>query len=141
METQITFGNKLNALRRVRNLTVQQLADLADVSQPLISNLINNNRVIGEHTAKKIANALQLSGDESDNFIYLAINGCTEKVLNSSKGYPAEILNLIAGELSALGILPSNIARCVRRPKAEANAALYLNDGKSALISVGVAIV
>ena len=136
-----TFGNTLNTLRQARHLTVQQLANLAGVSQPLISNLINNNRVIGEYTARKIATALQLSGEEFDSFIFLAINGCTEKVLNSSKDYPAEILNLIAGELSALGILPGNIARCVRHPKADADAALYLNNGKHAFINVEVAIV
>jgi transcriptional regulator with XRE-family HTH domain len=139
METKITFGDKLNTLRQLNNLTVQQLADASGVSQPLISNLIHNNRVIGEYTARRIGTALKLQGEALEDFIYSAINGCTEKVLNSSKDYPAEILNLIAGQLSAMGIVPSKIARCIRNPKPDANAALYLNDGKSAYINVEVA--
>ena len=88
------FSNKLNTLRKARNLTIQELAKLSAVSQPLISSLEHGHRVIGEYTASKIGTALQLNGEELEDFIYLAINGCTEKVLKSSKNYPAEILNL-----------------------------------------------
>lgn len=135
-----TFSNKLNSLRKSRNLTSQQLAKLSSVSQPLISSLENGQRVIGEYTARKIGSALQLHDKDLENFVYLAINGCTEKVLKSSRNYPAEILNLIAGELSALGILPEKIMSCVRHPQSDATAALYLNDGKSAFINVEVAV-
>ncbi len=134
------FSNKLNTLRKARNLTIQELAKLSAVSQPLISSLEHGQRVIGEYTARKIGTALQLHGKELEDFIYLAINGCTEKVLKASKNYPAEILNLIAGELSALGILPEKIMNCVRHPHSDASAALYLNDGKSAFINVEVAV-
>ena len=120
---------------------VQELAKLAGISQPLVSNLQNGHRVIGEHTAKKLGTALQLHGKELEDFVYLAINGCTEKVLNSAKGYPAQILNLIALELSALGILPDKIGRCVRQSGSDdADAALYLNDGRAAYINVEVAL-
>src|SRR5437660_10008555 len=106
MDVNNTFANRLNYLRLANNLTMQELAKLAGVSQPLISNLLHGHRVIGECTARKIAAALQLQGEELENFVYLAINNCTQKVLNSSKAYPAEILNCIAGELNALGISP-----------------------------------
>ena len=138
MDRNNTFGNKLNSLRLERNLTVQELAKLAGISQPLVSNLQNGHRVIGEYTAKKIGTALQLHGKELEDFIYLAINGCTEKVLTASKNYPAEILNLIAVELSSLGILPAKIDHCIRQSE-DADAALHLNDGRSALIRLEVA--
>ena len=136
-----TFANKLNSLRQTRHLTTGELATKAGVGQPLISGLISGDRVIGEYTARKIAAALQLTGRELEDFVYLAINSCSEKVLQSSKNYPSELLNLIACELQELGILPDKISYCVRKPASKnANAALYLEDGKEALIKLEVAI-
>ncbi len=135
----ITFSNKLNTLRQARNLTVHELAQKAQVSGGLISGLLHGYRIIGERTARKIAAALNLQGVELEDFIYLAINGCTEKVLNSSKGYPSEVLNLVAGELNVLGISPERIRQYVRKSD-ETNAALRLEDGKSAYIKVEVVV-
>ena len=137
MDRNNIFGHKLNILRQERNLTVQELARLSEVSQPLISNLIHGHRVIGEYTARKIARALLLRGEEQEEFVHLAINACSERVLNSYKTYPSEVLNMVAGALDSLGILPDQIARCVRRPDEDAE--LYLNDGRSAFINLEVA--
>ena len=133
-----TFANKLNALRIERHLTTGELAQRAGVGHPLISGLISNSRVIGEYTARKIGNALQLSGDELEDFVYTAINDCTEKVLESSKPYPAVLLNLIACKLHEHGVLPEKISRCIRNEK-DADAALYLEDGSEALIRLELA--
>ena len=140
MDGNNVFGRTLNKLRQERNLTVRELARLAEISQPLVSNLQNGHRVIGEYTARKIGAALQLHGKELNDFIYLAINQCAEKVLKTSLHYPAEILNLVAVELGSLGISPAKIARCVRRTNEDADTTLHLNDGKSARINVEVVI-
>ena len=135
-----TFGERLNNLRKQHDLTVYQLAKRAGVHQSLISGLQTNNRVVGEHNARKIGKALQLEGEALESFVYQAINNCTEKVLNEFKSYPAEVLNLIAGILASTGIMPSSIKSCVRKPnEIAADAALYLEDGKAALINVEVA--
>jgi transcriptional regulator with XRE-family HTH domain len=134
-----TFANTLNALRKERHLTVRELSKLANVGEPLISGLQQGNRRIGECAARKLGTALKLIGQELDTFIYQAINNCSEKVLNSSKAYPAELLNLVAGELNSLGISPDWIARCVRKPQ-NADATVFLNDGRSATINLEVAI-
>ena len=60
-------------------------------------------------------------------------------MLHSSKAFPAQVLNIVARELNALGILPTRITRCVLNSE-EADAALYLDDGKSAYINVEVAV-
>ena len=104
-----TFGERLNNLRKQHDLTVYQLAKRAGVHQSLISGLQTNNRVVGEHNARKIGKALQLEGEALESFVYQAINNCTEKVLNEFKSYPAEVLNLIAGILASTGIMPSSI--------------------------------
>jgi transcriptional regulator with XRE-family HTH domain len=136
--TKETFGNRLNTLRKQRNLTVHQLAKLAGVHKSLISGLNTDSRVIGEYNARKIGNALQLDGNELDNFIYLAINQCSEKILEQYKGCPAEVLNLVGDILAKAGIAPNRIKACVRKPS-DADATLYLDDGKAALINVEVA--
>ena len=133
-----TFANKLNSLRLARHLTTGELAIKAGVGQPLISGLISGDRVIGEYSARKIGAALQLTGDAMEDFVYSAINGCSEKVLHESKDYPAELLNLIACKLQSLGILPNKIDRCVRNEK-DADAALYLEDGSKARIKLELA--
>ena len=140
MANNSTFSNRLNTLRQARNLTVRELAQHAGVSGGLISGLIHNYRVIGELTARKIGEALQLSGAELENFIYLAINNCSEKILETSKPYPAEILNLVASELYFLGVMPDSICGCIRKPAFDdADASLLLTDGRKATINLEVA--
>lgn len=136
-----TFGKKLNALRKNRNLTVQQLADKARVPATLISGLQNHNRQVGENNATRIGAALGLESDELQEFVYMAINNSGEKVLEDFKHYPAEVLNLVAGELMASGISSEDVNRCVIRPRlndATPNAAVFLKDGQRALIEIKV---
>jgi transcriptional regulator with XRE-family HTH domain len=138
----MNFGERLNDLRTEKNLTVQQLADRADVNPTLISGLQNNNRTIGENNARRIGVALGLTGIELEDFIYLAINAAKEKVLDEFKSYPAEVLNLVAHELCQSGIAPDMVNRCIRNPKLQGglnpNAAVYLKDGRSALIEINI---
>lgn len=132
------FGNKLAQLKNSRHLTSAELASKANVPPSLISGLLSNTRVIGEYAARKIGNALQLADDELEDFVYLAINRCSEKVLTASKGYPAILLNLVAAKLQEAGILPNKINRCTRKQN-EADAALYLDGGQEAFIKLEVA--
>lgn len=138
-----SFPQRLNSLRKAQHLTTQALADRAGIHQSLVSSLETGYRVVGEQNARKIAEALHLTGKEMEDFVYLAINQCTEKVLNDSKAYPAELLNLVAAELRSFGIRPERITRCVRDAKIAdtcADAAVYLDNGKTALINLEVAL-
>lgn len=135
-----TFANTLHQLRTSLHLTSAELADKANVPRSLISGLQSGTRVVGEYTAKKIGKALNLTGVELEDFIYLAINACSEKVLITSKAYPAMLINLVAAKLQEQGILADKINQCVRRPiNNDADAALYLDDGKEAFIRLEVA--
>jgi transcriptional regulator with XRE-family HTH domain len=133
-----TFGNTLNKLKADRGLTSRELAYNAGIGEGLISGLIHDQRVIGESTARKLGNALHLTGAEFEDFVYAAINNCSEKTLEYSKQYPAELINLVVGKLKSVGILPSEIKRCIRKDE-DADAALYLNDGTEALIKLELA--
>ncbi len=115
-----------------------ELARKSGISEGLLSGLVHDQRVIGEYTARKIANALQLSGIELEEFIYAAINNCSEKILESSKPYPAILLNLIACKLKESGITPEKISRCVRNEN-DADASLFLKNGSEARITLELA--
>lgn len=130
------FSELLTRLRAQANLTTVELAELADVPRSLISGLENRTRRIGEIQATRLGKALGLSGGELYEFIYLAINTCTEKVLSESKGYPAEVLNLLAHELRAAGILPEQVNACAVNG---ANVSLLLENGKQATLEAKLA--
>lgn len=137
-----TFGNTLTTLRNRMNLTVQDLANKAKVNPTLVSGLQNSRRQIGENNARRLGMALDLSGVELENFVYAAINECSEKIMENCKPYPAEVLNLCARHLQEQGIDGEQIDRCVLKPKLqdgrEPDAVVYLNDGRTALIELKI---
>ena len=133
MKNNVTFAETLNRLRKANNLTVDELGRRAGVYPSLISSVQTGNRQIGEYVARKLAKVLDLAGEELEDFVYLAINECTVKVLERCKEYPAEVLCLVANELYNQGIAPESIMRCVRKP---ATATLCMNDGKESVISL-----
>ena len=139
---QNTFGNTLTTLRARLNLTVQDLANKAKVNPTLVSGLQNAKRQIGENNARKLGSALNLSGGELENFVYAAINECSERVMDDCKMYPAEVLNLCARHLQEQGISGEQISRCVLKPKLqdgrEPDAVVYLIDGRTALIELKI---
>jgi transcriptional regulator with XRE-family HTH domain len=103
------FSQTLQTLRANAKLTNNELARLADVPESLISGLQNDHRRVGEYQAMKIGKALKLAGDELEDFVYAAINTCTEKVLNHAKPYPSQLLNLLAVQLHRAGIPAESI--------------------------------
>lgn len=104
-----SFSEQLSTLRQDAQLTNQELADDARVPASLIAGLQSGKRRIGEYQARKIGKALNLDGQELESFIFNAINNCSDKVLEESKGYPAEVLNLLARQLRLAGVLPDNV--------------------------------
>ena len=123
---KIPFSEQLSNLRIEAQLTNQELADKASVPASLIGGLQSGKRRIGEYQARKIGKALNLTGADLESFIYDAINNCSEKVLEESKGYPAELLNLLARILKHAGIAPQHISNCTMN---EAGADILLTNG------------
>ena len=109
MQNIKSFSEQLSTLRQNAQLTNQELADDAHVPASLIAGLQSGKRRIGEYQARKIGKALNLTGADLESFIFNAINNCSEKVLEESKGYPAELLNLLARQLRLSGVLPNNV--------------------------------
>ena len=133
------FPGLLTDLRHRANLTNQQLAEKAAVPRSLIAGLQSGQRRVGEYNSRMIGVALDLKDAELENFIYQAVDTCTEKVLEDSQQYPSELLNLLAKELRAAGVLPEDVEqyRVVGEPQAK-RVALFLKDGSQAEIATQV---
>lgn len=128
-----SFSQTLQALRANAQLTNNELARLADVPESLISGLQNDNRRVGEYQAMKIGKALKLTGDELEQFIYDAINTCTEKILNTAKPYHSQLLNLVAVQLHRAGIPADSITDCtIASDEFGQDVTLSLGSGKKA---------
>ena len=104
-----SFSQTLQSLRADAQLTNNELARLAEVPESLISGLQNDNRRVGEYQAMKIGRALKLTGAKLEQFVYDAINTCTEKILNTAKPYHSQLLNLVAVQLHRAGIPAESI--------------------------------
>jgi len=127
----LTFGQKLKQLRLQQSLTIYKLASLAGVPFTLISALENNRRPVGVNNATKIGRGLGLSGQWLRDFVYLALNNATGKVLEEFRAYPANLLNLLPTILADAGIEANDIKTTVLRPDdgngTVADAVMFLN--------------
>ena len=86
---------------------------MARVPETLVSGLQNDSRKIGEVQATRIGKALGLSGNELQEFVYVALNESKGRLLNSSKIYCAEILNYLPNLIAINGIRASGMGKAV----------------------------
>jgi len=129
------FFQTLQTFRANANLTNHELARLAEVPESLISGLQNDRRRVGEYQAMKIGKALKLTGKALEQFVFDAINTCTEKVLNEAKPYHSQLLNLVAVQLHRAGIPADSIrAFDISGDEHEQDVTLTLGSGKTAIL-------
>jgi transcriptional regulator with XRE-family HTH domain len=130
-----SFSSQLYRLRTNGQLTNAELAQLADVPESLISGLQNDNRRVGELQARKIGGALNLHGEQLEEFVLDAIDTCTQKILEEAKPYPAQLLNLLANQLSDAGIGPESLsAFTITGDALEQDIQIALNNGRRATL-------
>ena len=132
-----SFGQVTQTLRTRLGLTVRELAERAHVPAPLVSGVQTGNRIVGENNARKLGTALDLTGQELEDFVLQALDSATDKVLVSSQNYPAILLNLVAAKLRATGITPEAITTCARTPEG-VGAVIYLQDGRRVVVHVNL---
>jgi len=134
MNTLLTFGEKLRTLRKKNNLTIYKLGELADIPFTLISALENSRRKVGVNNATKLGRALGLADQSLRDFVYLALDNATGKVLEEFRSYPADLINLLPTLLKDAGVNPEDIKGTVLRPdygdETVADAVMFLNGSK-----------
>jgi transcriptional regulator with XRE-family HTH domain len=100
----------LKSRRKELGLTSKELSKRSLVSESLLCGLQKGNRRIGERQASRIASALEYNESEQREFVYLAMNESSQRLLESSKLYPVEILNSFPELLRNHGIVPEIIS-------------------------------
>jgi len=134
------FPSRLRRLRHNEGYTNALLGEKAGVPYSLVAALQTGAKGVGENNARKIGKALELKGDEFTNFVFDAIDTCTERVLEEYRDYPSRVLNLVAMALKLSGITPKMIkgAEIVRNSNTAPALALHLNNGHSAFVKVEI---
>jgi transcriptional regulator with XRE-family HTH domain len=98
------FKDLLISKRKALGLTSKELSKQSSVSESLLSGLQSGNRRIAEKQASRIASALGLKGQEKSDFIFMAMNESTQRLLESSKAYPVELLNYLPVQLQKMKV-------------------------------------
>lgn len=132
------FPETLNTLRRSAQLTNRELARKAKVPESLISGLQNGNRRVGETNARQIAHALELTGEQLEDFVLEAIDTSTRKLLKEAQDYPSRLLNLVAHQLRRAGVVPELVTNYTVTGNEQDRVTLLLADGRKALIAMNL---
>jgi transcriptional regulator with XRE-family HTH domain len=66
----LTFGQKMEELRKQRNMTLRKLAEKSGISYSLIQSIIDNDRVPTKEAIASLARALQY--DDTEELLRLA---------------------------------------------------------------------
>jgi hypothetical protein len=135
-----TFPIALNKLRINANFNHQELADLAKVPRSFISALHSGQRAAGELQARRIGQALGLCDVELEDFVFLALNACTHKVLLECQPYPAVVLNLVASQLNAAGVHPNEIQDVQISTPYRSEVSLHLSGGRQAVVQTSITL-
>lgn len=68
--TPLTFGQKIESLRKQRNMTLRKLAEKSGISYSLIQSMVNDQRVPTQEAIHSLARALQC--DDAEELVRLA---------------------------------------------------------------------
>ena len=137
---QDRFSDILNAHMVRLNLPGCGVARRAGVPPSLISGLRQGKRRVGEANARQIGAALELQGDELEEFVLMAIDTSTRKVMKQAQGYPSALLNLVASQLRRAGVLPDLVMDYSITGEQNDRVILLLNDGRKAKIEATLTI-
>ena len=127
---RLTFPQTLQHLRHQADFTNRELAEAAGVPVSLIAGLQSGRRRVGEKNARQIGEALGLKDESLQQFILLAMDTCTRKVLKEAQKYPAQLLNMVAQKLRRAGVLPDHVQLCETSPEDSSDLRLKLSDGR-----------
>ena len=106
------FTKQFASFRKKSGLSYRALESVTGIKYSALAAMGTGNRPVGEQSARRIASAFSLSGETLDNFVLSALDTSRERVLESVKEYPAEVLNLLGLVLLAHGIKPKQILGC-----------------------------
>jgi transcriptional regulator with XRE-family HTH domain len=125
------FKKQLAACRERSGLSYRALEKVSGITYSALAAMQGGHRPCGEQSARRLASAFGLSGETLDAFVLNALNTSRERVLESVKEYPAEVLNLLGLMLLGACIKPNRITGCGFDPRTPNCLKLFLNKGRT----------
>ena len=138
------FREQFEVYRKESGLSYRALEAVTGIKYSALAAMMAGNRPVGEQSARRIASAFGLSGEPLEAFVLSALSTSRERVLDSLKEYPAEVINLLGLVLLANGIKPKQIMNCeldVLTPGRLQNGVRFsLRGGRSAYLRVALSL-
>ena len=125
------FKKQLAECRERSGLSYRALEKVTGIKYSALAAMENGHRPTGEQSARRLASAFGLSGEMLKIFCLSAMNTSKERVLESVKGYPSQVLNLLGLVLIAQGITAKQINACDLDPRTPNCLKLRLKGGKT----------
>src|SRR5437868_2695252 len=95
----MVVAEELRSRRKELGLSIRELGKKADLPYSLIAGLETGHRRIGEKSARKIIAALKLKGRAADHLLGQFLRLTKQRVLEGTREYPPEIINVLAQKL------------------------------------------
>src|SRR5437763_16231214 len=92
-------GEQLRACRNALGLSIREFAKRAGLPYSLIAGLETGHRRIGEKSARKIITTLKLKDGEADYLLSHFLRLTKQRVLQKTREYPPEVVNILAQQL------------------------------------------
>jgi transcriptional regulator with XRE-family HTH domain len=133
------FGALARKLRNDLGLSLRELQALTGVTYTMFSAIECGEKAVGSDVATKLADALNLTGDERDRFLMKAAGTRKkDRLLGISRTLAPELVNYVAKSLVGSGVVLDEIDSCQLRknPKSKATRSqedlvLGFKDGRS----------
>ena len=107
------FGCALKTYRTDRNLTLRGLQELSGVVYTLISAYEHGERAVGADVAARLADGLDLEGDERESFLFAAAaTRRRDKLVGYARSLAPELINFVPRVLAGAGMDLEDISRC-----------------------------
>ena len=138
------FTEQFGHYRKKAGLSYRALESVTGIKYSALAAMQTGHRPVGEESARRIASAFRLSGESLEAFVLSALSTSRERVLESVKEYPPEVLNLLGLVLLANGIKPKQIMGCdldSLTPGALQNGIRFsLRGGRSASLQIALSL-
>lgn len=136
-ESRTNFGRTLKTYRTQQNLTLRQLQELGGVNYTLVSAFEHGERAVGADVATRLANGLNLAGDERQRFLFAAAaTRRRDRLVGYARSLAPELLNFVPKVLAGNGLDLEAIEGCEVRQNLDGERPELLTQLRAAFVEV-----
>ena len=109
---RIQFGDHVSSLRREKAMTLVQLASAISVTHPAVVAVEKGRRSVGDSLALRLANALEVNGEDRERFMMLAAaTRIKHRLVGSANQAPPTLTHYLVKQLQKADISMNQICQ------------------------------